>query len=59
MLRIDHFTKSYGKGKPAVEDLNLHVAPGDIFAFIGPNGAGKTTTLRAVAGIHDFEGGDI
>ena len=59
MLRIEHFTKSYGKGKPAVEDLNLHVAPGDIFAFIGPNGAGKTTTLRAVAGIHGFEGGDI
>ena len=42
-----------------MSDLNLHVAPGDIFAFIGPNGAGKTTTLRAVAGIHDFEGGDI
>ncbi len=59
MLRIEHFTKSYGKGKSAVEDLNLHVAPGDIFAFIGPNGAGKTTTLRAVAGIHGFEGGDI
>ena len=59
MLRIEHFTKSYGKDKPAVEDLNLHVAPGDIFAFIGPNGAGKTTTLRAVAGIHNFEGGDI
>ena len=59
MLRIEHFTKSYGKGKPAVADLNLHVHPGDIFAFIGPNGAGKTTTLRAVAGIHDFEGGDI
>ena len=59
MLRIEHFTNSYGKGKPAVSDLNLHVAPGDIFAFIGPNGAGKTTTLRAVAGIHDFEDGDI
>ena len=59
MLRIEHFTKSYGKDKPAVTDLNLHISPGDIFAFIGPNGAGKTTTLRAVAGIHDFEGGDI
>ena len=59
MLRIEHFTKSYGKDKPAVADLNLHVHPGDIFAFIGPHGAGKTTTLRAVAGIHDFEGGDI
>ena len=59
MLRIEHFTQSYGKGKPAVSDLTLHVAPGDIFAFIGPNGAGKTTTLRAVAGIHDSEDGDI
>ncbi|MBQ7278563.1 MAG: ABC transporter ATP-binding protein [Clostridia bacterium] len=59
MLRIEHFTKTYGKGKPAVEDLSLHVEPGDIFAFIGPNGAGKTTTLRAVAGIHGFDGGEI
>ena len=32
---------------------------GDIFAFIGHNGAGKTTTLKCVAGIHDFEQGEI
>ncbi len=37
----------------------LHIAPGDLFAFIGHNGAGKTTTLKAVAGVHGFDGGAI
>ena len=50
MLNISHYTKTYPGGKTAVEDLTLHVAPGEICGFIGRNGAGKTTTLRAVAG---------
>ena len=41
MLRIEHFTKRYGD-KTAVQDLSLHIAPGEIFGFIGHNGAGKT-----------------
>lgn len=59
MLRIEHFSKVYGNGFKAVDDLTLHVEKGDIYGFIGHNGAGKTTTLRAVAGILDFEEGDI
>ena len=59
MLRIEHVSKSYAKGKKAVDDLSLHIAPGEIFGFIGHNGAGKTTTLRAVAGILDFDEGSI
>ncbi len=59
MLQILNLTKSYNGGEPAVADLSLHIAPGDLFGFIGHNGAGKTTTLKAVAGILDFEGGDI
>ena len=43
MLTIDHLTKSYGD-KKAVDDLTLHIAPGEIYGFIGHNGAGKTTT---------------
>ena len=50
MLRIEHLTKNYGE-KKAVDDLNLHIAPGEIYGFIGHNGAGKTTTLKSVAGI--------
>lgn len=59
MLTISHFTKTYQGGKKAVDDLSLTVESGEIMGFIGHNGAGKTTTLRSVAGILDFEEGDI
>ena len=58
MLNIQHFTKTYGE-KKAVDDLSLHIAPGEIYGFIGHNGAGKTTTLRAVAGSLQFDAGEI
>lgn len=58
MLKIEHLTKSYGDFK-AVDDLSLHIAPGEIYGFIGHNGAGKTTTLKSVVGILRFDGGDI
>ncbi len=58
MLEIKHLTKKYGD-KVAVEDLTLTVADGEICAFIGHNGAGKTTTLKSIAGIIDFEEGEI
>lgn len=59
MLTIKNFSKSYSRGKKAVDNLNLEVAGGDIFGFIGHNGAGKTTTIRAVVGVLEFEEGDI
>ena len=58
MLDIQHLTKRYGE-KKAVDDLSLHIAPGEIYGFIGHNGAGKTTTLKAVVGILPFEEGEI
>ena len=58
MLRIEHLSKAYGE-KKAVDDLNLHIAPGEIYGFIGHNGAGKTTTLKSVAGILQFDQGEI
>ncbi len=58
MLKIDHFTKTYGD-KKAVDDLTLHIARGEIYGFIGHNGAGKTTTLKSVAGIMGFDSGEI
>ncbi len=59
MLQIEHYSKVYPGGKVAVDDLSLHVKPGEIYGFIGHNGAGKTTTLRAVAGVLDFTEGRI
>ena len=58
MLNIEHLTKTYGE-KKAVDDLNLHIRPGEIYGFIGHNGAGKTTTLKSVAGILRFDAGEI
>lgn len=58
MLRIEHLTKKYGDFK-AVDDLSLHIAPGEIYGFIGHNGAGKTTTLKSVVGILQFDNGEI
>ena len=58
MLKIEHLTKTFGE-KKAVDDLSLHIAPGEIYGFIGHNGAGKTTTLKSVVGIQDFDEGEI
>ena len=58
MLNIKHLTKTYGD-KRAVDDLTLHIQPGEIYGFIGHNGAGKTTTIKAVCGILQFDSGEI
>ena len=58
MLRIENLTKIYGE-KKAVDDLSLHICPGEIYGFIGHNGAGKTTTIKSCCGILQFEKGEI
>lgn len=58
MLVIQNFTKKYGD-KKAVDNLSLHIRPGEIYGFIGHNGAGKTTTIKSVAGILQFDSGEI
>ena len=59
MIEIKEFSKIYNNEKKAVDNISLKVNDGEIFAFIGHNGAGKTTTLKSIAGILDFEQGDI
>jgi len=50
MIQLKHLTKCFGSFT-AVDDLNLHIAEGEIFGFLGPNGAGKTTTIRMMMGL--------
>jgi len=59
MLEIKNFSKVYKGGKRAVDHFNLTVESGDIYGFIGHNGAGKSTTIKAIAGVLDFEEGEI
>ena len=58
MLKIEHLTKTYGE-KKAVNDLSLHIQPGEIYGFIGHNGAGKSTTIKSAVGILKFDTGTI
>lgn len=58
MLKIERLTKTYGD-KKAVNDLSLHIKPGEIYGFIGHNGAGKTTTIKACCGLLQFDSGEI
>ena len=58
MIEIKNLTKKYGN-RNAVKDLSLTILDGDLCAFVGSNGAGKTTTLKSIAGILDFDSGDI
>ncbi len=59
MLEIKNLTKVYKGGKTAVKNLSLTVEAGDICGFIGHNGAGKTSAIKCIAGIHDFDEGEI
>ena len=58
MLKIENLTKKYDD-KKAVDNLSLHIKPGEMYAFIGHNGAGKTTTIKSCCGLLNFEEGEI
>ena len=58
MLKIEGLVKTFGS-KTAVDNLSLHVRPGELYGFIGHNGAGKSTTIKAVCGLLTFDSGEI
>jgi ABC-2 type transport system ATP-binding protein len=59
MLIINQVSKSYDGVKKAVNGVSLSIQAGDIYGFVGHNGAGKTTLLKSIAGIIEFEEGEI
>jgi ATP-binding cassette subfamily B multidrug efflux pump len=58
-IRLENVTFHYGKGEGVIENLNLHVRPGERVALIGPSGAGKTTVVNLILRLFDVEGGRI
>ncbi len=59
MLEIKNVSKSYDGTKKACDDVSLTINKGDLFGFVGHNGAGKTTLLKSIAGIINFDDGEI
>lgn len=59
MIEIKNVSKTYNGETKALNNINLDIRDGEIFAFIGHNGAGKTTMIKSIIGILDFEEGEI
>ncbi len=59
MLQIKNYSLEYFKGKRIIDNLNMSIREGDIYAFVGRNGAGKTTTIKSIVGINHITEGDI
>ena len=59
ILKINKITKIYKSKFKALDELNLNINEGEIFALLGPNGAGKSTLINTVCGILNFDKGDI
>ncbi len=63
MLNVEHLSKTFNPGtvneKLALDDVSLHLKPGDFVSVIGGNGAGKSTLLNCVAGVFRQDQGSI
>ena len=58
LIEASHLSLARG-GRPILEDVGLHIAPGEIVTLIGPNGAGKTTLVRVMLGLEKPDSGQV
>jgi multiple sugar transport system ATP-binding protein len=58
-ITLEHITKSFGEGRPAVDDVNLEIADGEFMILVGPSGCGKSTVLRMIVGLEDVTSGEV
>lgn len=59
MLSARNISLSYGSGPLVVNGMDVDLGPNEIVALLGPSGCGKSTVLRALAGLHDIQSGNI
>jgi multiple sugar transport system ATP-binding protein len=58
-ITLSHLVKRYGEGPPAVDDVSLDIADGELVILVGPSGCGKSTVLRMIAGLEDVTSGEV
>lgn len=59
MINVEKLVKTFASGTRAVDELDMHVNEGEIYALLGPNGAGKTTTIRVLSTLAGFDSGRV
>src|SRR3979490_3162853 len=59
IISVANLSKTYGSGFKALDNINLEIRRGEIFALLGPNGAGKTTLIRIICGLANPTKGSI
>ena len=59
IISVSNLSKTYGARFMALKNINLEIAPGEIFALLGPNGAGKTTLISIICGIANLSEGKV
>ena len=58
-IEMNNIVKKYGDGFPAVNDVSLDIADGELMILVGPSGCGKSTLLRMIVGLEDITSGDM
>ena len=58
-IEMKNIVKQYGDGYPAVNDVSLDIADGELMILVGPSGCGKSTLLRMIVGLEDITSGDM
>ena len=59
IISVANLSKTYGSGFKALNNVNLDINKGEIFALLGPNGAGKTTLISIICGIANLSEGKV
>src|SRR5258708_3681689 len=59
IISVSNLSKTYGAGFKALDNINLEINRGEIFALLGPNGAGKTTLISIICGIANLSQGHV
>ena len=59
VISIQQLSKTYASGHPALQQIDLDIRQGEIFALLGPNGAGKSTLIALLTRLYDLQQGDI